>query len=95
VRCESFLRAAEDADAEAIGAPEQLVQRRLPADRDADQRRVERERDERGDGQPEPLAFDVDRDDRHARRHPSHQAAQLRTHVRLAAHAAILRSGRS
>ena len=69
--------AREQRDGEPAGRAQQLVQRRLVRDRDADERRLERQRDERGDRDPEPLALEVDRDDRHADRVPPHHRSQL------------------
>ena len=49
----------------------------LPADRDADERRLERQGDERADREAEPLALDVDGDDRDPGRKAAHQAPEL------------------
>ena len=59
-------------------SPEQLVHRRLPVDGDADERRLERERDERADGQAESLALRVDRQHGNAVREPPHQVPEPR-----------------
>ena len=48
-----LLAGGEDADRELLRLAQQLVQRGVAADREADERRIERERDERGDGQPD------------------------------------------
>src|SRR5207237_6329075 len=45
-RRELFLPLAEQAHAERARPSQQLVERRLPADREPDERRVERQRDE-------------------------------------------------
>ena len=49
------LLGAEQRDGEAAGLAQQLVQRGLLRDRDADERRLERQGDERRDRQAEPL----------------------------------------
>jgi hypothetical protein len=53
------------------------VQRRLPADGEADERRLERKRNQRPDRQPDPLAVERDTDDRDSRRESPHQLAKL------------------
>ena len=55
--------AARSADGEPPGVAQQLVDRRLPADRDRRRAAVERQRDERADGDAEPLPVDVHGDD--------------------------------
>ena len=52
---ELLLIGAEEADREAAGGAEELVARRLLPDRDADERRLERERDERRDRDAHPV----------------------------------------
>src|SRR5947209_11937186 len=54
------LVAAEEADRPRACAAEELVARGLLADRDADERRVERQRDERRDGDAHPVALVID-----------------------------------
>ncbi len=54
-----------------------LVQRRLPGYRDADQRRLQRQRDERRHGQPEPLAVVVDGHYGHACGHLAVDGAEI------------------
>jgi hypothetical protein len=49
------LVGAEQRDGEAARVAQQLVRGGRVGDRDADERRLERERDERGDREPEPL----------------------------------------
>ena len=71
------LAGSEQGDGEAAGRTQELVQRRLACDRDPDERRLERERDERGDGQAELLALEVDRDDDDANRLAPQHAPQL------------------
>ena len=55
-----LLPRPEHADGEAAGLPQELVAGRLLADRDPDERRLERQRDERGDGDAHPVAVVVD-----------------------------------
>ena len=74
---ELLLLGAQQADGEAPGAAQELVAGRVLADRDADERRLERERDERGDGDAHPVALDVDAEDRDAVRPEPHQAAKI------------------
>ena len=74
---ELLLLGAEEADREPAGAAQELVAGSVLADRDADQRRLERERDERGDGDAHPVALDVDAEDRDAVRPEPHQAAEI------------------
>jgi hypothetical protein len=62
------------------------VQRRVPPDRDSDEGRIERERNERGDGQADALAGEVDRDDGDSGR----EAAHDRTEFVAADHRAII-----
>ena len=70
---ELLLLGGEQRERALAGFPQQLVDRRLPCDRDADERRLERERDERRDGQPYALPVRVDRDHGNAGRHaPEH-----------------------
>ena len=73
-RARSAARAAswspESSDAAQVaGVAQQLVERRLARDRDADERRLERQRDERRDGQPGAAAVELGDDD--ARRPPA------------------------
>ena len=51
-----LLIAGKEAERETARVSQQLVHGRLPAHRDADEGRLERERERRPDGQPEPLA---------------------------------------
>src|SRR5439155_18522713 len=74
---EPFLPAGEDAHLERAGAADEGVRRLLVPDRDPDERRLERERDERADGQAEPVALVVDRDDADRSRKPAHRRSQL------------------
>ena len=67
----------EQADAEVSGAPQQLVQRRLLLDGEADERRVERERDEGAERQSQALAVQVDGDDGDARGEPPHDPPEV------------------
>ena len=60
------LIAAEDRDGPLRRAAQRLVQRRVDRDRDADEPRLERERDERRDGEPRAAAVDLGDDDRDA-----------------------------
>jgi len=53
------------------------VQGRVLADRESDERRLQRQRDERRDRQTETLAAHLDGEDRHAGREASHDRAQL------------------
>ena len=76
---DSFLPRCEQADAEVSGAPQQLVERRLLLDGEADERRVERERDERAERQSQALAVEVDGDDCDARGKPPHDPPQVVT----------------
>ena len=80
--------AASTLTASSPRLPQQLVQRGVAADREADERRVERERDERRDRQAEPLPVDVDRDDGDAGRDAPHHCAKLVA----ADHAAMIRA---
>jgi hypothetical protein len=68
---------AEDADREPAGISEELVQRGVAAHGNANERRLERKRNQRGDGQPDALSTELDSDDRHARRDTCHDRAQL------------------
>ena len=74
---ERDLVGAEQRDAEAACGPQQLVQRSLAGDRDPDERRLERDGYERGDGEPEALAFAVDGDDADPDRVAAHHLAEL------------------
>jgi hypothetical protein len=74
---ERDLIGSEDRDSEATRSAQQLVQRRLPSDRDRDERWLERNGHERGNGQPEPLAFAVDGDDADPDRVAAHHLAEL------------------
>src|SRR6185312_15503499 len=76
---ELLLLGSEQADREAPGAPQELVAGGVLADRDPDQRRIEGERDERGAGDPHPVALDVDAEDRDAVRPEPHQPAEILT----------------
>ena len=53
VLCDPFLPGGEQADAEVFGAAQQLVERRLLLDGEADERRIQGERDERSERQPQ------------------------------------------
>ena len=68
-----FLPGCEEADREVAGLAQQLVQRRVAADRDAYERRLQRERDEGGHREPSAPAVEVDGDNRDAGRKPSHE----------------------
>ena len=59
-RC--VLSGRQDAHGEAAGLAEQLVERGLPAERDAEERRLERERDEGVDREPGGLTAGGHRD---------------------------------
>src|SRR5262249_50455250 len=74
---EPVLALRQQAEREAAGTPQQLVHRRLPVDRDADQRGLERKGHERRDGEAEPLAVGVDRQHGDAVGEPAHELAQL------------------
>ena len=67
---ELLLFGGEHRERALAGLPQQLVDRRLPCDRHADERRLEREGDKRGDGQADALPARVDRHHRDAGRHP-------------------------
>jgi hypothetical protein len=71
------LVAAEEADRPRARTAEELVARRLLADRDADERRVERELDERRHGDAHAVALVVDGEHGHAVRPVPHESAQL------------------
>ena len=53
------------------------MERREPADRDADERRLERQRHERADGQADVLALEVDGHDCNPRWDATHQFSEL------------------
>src|SRR5207248_1895209 len=72
-----LLLATEHAHREGAGSPEQLVERGLLADRDADEGRFERERHERGDRDAHAVAVVVYREHGHVVRHEPHQRAQV------------------
>src|SRR5581483_574937 len=61
---EVVLIARENRGAPLVRVAQHLVQRRLARDRDADERRLERERDERRDGQAGTAAVELRDDDR-------------------------------
>ena len=71
------LARGEQCHPERPGATEELVQRRLLLDREADERRVEGERDEGPDRQADPLALQVHGHDRDASGEPAHDPAKL------------------
>jgi hypothetical protein len=74
---ECFLADREHAHRELARLPKQLVQRCVPPHRDPYERWVERERDERRDRQADALPVELDGDDGHAGREPSHDRAKL------------------
>ena len=74
---ERFLVARQDRRRPRAGVAQELVQRRLVGDRDADERRVERERDERRHGQPVAAAVELRDDDGDARRPAAEERALL------------------
>src|SRR4051812_44177024 len=59
VRGDVGLVAAEDRDAERAREAQKLVERELAPDRDADERRIERQRDQRSHRRRHALSFDV------------------------------------
>jgi len=63
---EMLLVAGEDRRSPFVRAAQQLVQRRLVCDRDPDERRVERQGDERGNGQRSASPIDLRDDHGHA-----------------------------
>jgi hypothetical protein len=73
------LARAKDTDGEGAGLAHQLVQRCVPAEGDPQERRLERERQERVDGEPGRLASDVHCDDPDRRRELSEEVAELVT----------------
>jgi len=84
---EVLLSGGQDAHRELAGLAQQLVQRGVAPDREADLRRVARKRHERGDRQPGRLPADVHGDDRHSGRDAAHDRAKLFA----AHHAAMIR----
>ena len=72
-----LLAGGEQADAERSGAAQQLVERGLAPDGEADERRLERERNQGADRQPQALALEVDADDPDPRGESPHQLAKL------------------
>jgi len=59
------------------GFAQELVHGRLPADRDSEERRLERERDQRADGQAQAFPRGVDRENRDSRGEAAQQCAKL------------------
>jgi hypothetical protein len=74
---EPVLARCEQRDGTAAGFSQELVHRRLPRDREADERRIERKTDERSDGETEPLIVDFHRDDRDAMGIAVHQVSEV------------------
>src|SRR5438874_213271 len=77
MRSDVSLVAAKDRDAEGAGEPQELVERELAPDRDADERRIERQRDERADRRRHALSLDVRADDADARWEEAHERPQI------------------
>src|SRR5439155_16854259 len=80
-----LLAGRQQTDAERSGTAQQLVQRRPAPDGEADERRLQRERNQGADRQAQALALEVDADDRDSRGESSHQLAKLlaaRSHER-------------
>jgi hypothetical protein len=77
VLCEVLLLGGEDADRERARLSKQLVQGGMPAESDAEEQRLERERDERVDGQACGLARKLDGDDPDRRGNLSQKGAQV------------------
>ena len=75
---EPVLPVGEQAEREPARAPEELVHRRLPVDRHADERRLERERHQRADRQAQTLALRVHRQHGDAVRESLHQIPEAR-----------------
>jgi hypothetical protein len=74
---ERFLPFPEEAHRKGTGFAKELVERRIAADRRADEGRVEGERDEGGDGQADLLSTDVDGHDGDAGRKAPHDRAKF------------------
>ena len=74
---EPLLAAGEQADREAAGLAQQLMELRLLRDRDADERWLEGQRDERAHRLAEQRAVDVDRDNGDAAREAAHDFAKI------------------
>jgi hypothetical protein len=74
-----LLARAEDADGERARLAQKLVQRRVPAKRDPEQRWLERQRHERVDGEPGRLALEVHRDDPDGRGELPEEVSELVT----------------
>ena len=72
-----LLLAAQQAERASPGFPEKLERRAVLPERDADERRLERERHERRDGDAHRLTFVLDREDGDSVRPVAHQAAQV------------------
>jgi hypothetical protein len=72
---EPVLPVGEQAERESARTPQELVHRRLPVDRHADQRRLDRQRDQRAHRQAQLLAVRVDGQHSDAVREPPHQIA--------------------
>src|SRR5712692_227483 len=77
VRRDSRLIAAQDRDAEQARGAQQLVERDVLSDRDADERWVERQRDQRADRHADAVAVRVGGDHANAGWIEAHQRAQL------------------
>src|SRR4051794_2259608 len=77
VRGNVGLVAAQDRDAKGLGRAQELVQRHVAPDGDADERRLERQRDKRPDRRRHAPALDVRADDADARREAAHQPPQV------------------
>ncbi len=77
-----MLVGGEHGDRERARLAHELVQRRLPGDRDPDERGVERERDEGRDREPDALAGRVHgHDDDAARMTAENREQGIRVHV--------------
>jgi hypothetical protein len=79
-----LLVAGEEAHAELPGAAKQLVELRLLAESKPDERRLERQRDERPDGQAGAGAVELDGDDADAGRKRAHDLPQVLTRHHVA-----------
>jgi hypothetical protein len=86
VLCQGLLALGEHAHGELVRAAQQLVQRRVPPDRNPDERGIQGQRDERSDRQADALAGEIDRDDGD----PGWEAAHDRTKLVAADHRAII-----
>jgi hypothetical protein len=84
----ALLITGQQADPEALRLPQELVKRRLATDCDAQQRGLQRQREQRNHRQPESLTIDVDGDHRDGGGDVAQECTQV-----VGGHAPIIGSG--